>query len=125
MLLQFLQLVRLEAARELLMLEFLEQNVSLLVVTAIFGRLLRNVHLVVVQLALQVLQNELLPVVLVLQSFILGLEILNLLNGIYAVLFDDLVLQKNITLQYVVVPAHFLNLLVQRVILIVELLDHC
>ena len=56
-LLQLLELVRLKTTRELLMLEFLEQNVGLLVAAAILGRLLRDIHLVVVKFAFEVLQN--------------------------------------------------------------------
>ena len=53
------------------MLEFLEQYISLLIVPAVFGSLLCDIHLVVIQFPLKILQNELFSVVLELKSFVL------------------------------------------------------
>lgn len=81
------------------MLEFLKKNVCLLVITTVLGCLLRDIHLIIIQLPLQILQNQLLPVILVLQRFVLRFEVLYLTYCIHPVILYDLTLQQHITLQ--------------------------
>lgn len=94
------------------MLKLFQQDVSLLVIASILGCLFSNVHLIIVQLAFQILENELFPVVLVLQRFVFGFEILYLTDGIHPILFYNLVFEENVTLQFFVASSVFCNLFV-------------
>jgi len=94
------------------MLEFLEQYISLLIVPAIFGSLLRDIHLVVIQFPLKILQNELFSVVFELKSFVLGLQMLDFIDGIDPVLLDYLIFQKNVSIKSVIFLPELCDLLV-------------
>ena len=115
--------MRLQTARKLLVLEFLDKDICLFIVATIFGRLLRDVHFVIIQFAFKILQNELFSVIFVLQSFKIGLHILDLLRLVHSLLFEDLILQQQITGKNLVLAAHFLHLSVQLLRFLVQLTD--
>jgi hypothetical protein len=73
------------------MLKLFKQNVRLFIIAAVDRRLLGHIHLKVVVLAFQILQDQLLPIVLVFQGFEVALDRVYFLYVVQLILFDHLV----------------------------------
>ena len=89
------------------MLEPLEEDVSFLLIPSILRSLLGDVHLILVHFALKILKNELLSIVFVLQAAEFRLQVLDLMHGIDSILFHDLVLEQDVSIQDFILLSQF------------------
>ena len=90
------QVICFNASGKLFMLELLDEDLSLLVISTITRGHLSDVHLKIVHLPLKVLKHQFLPVIFMFQSIKIRLNIIKIIISCDLVLFDYLILNEYI-----------------------------
>ena len=106
------------------MLELLEEDVRLLIVSAIFARLFCNIHFVLVHFSFVILQNQFFTVILMLETIHFRLERLQITDVLHIIVLNDLVLEEDVPVQHIVHLPQLLHLALQENIFLIHFLNN-